>query len=267
MILTVGDYSAAELVVLAHLSGDANMIAAIENNRDLHCTTVNYAYPGKYSYEEILAAHKAPKLGASDRVLKLKKLRDCMKIAIFGMIYGIGPVSLGRQLGFRIIRRRDQRTGRLREECPEAEEVMDRVFTAYPSVKGWIEVVQAYARAHGYITTISGRRRRLPDARGKGSARFRAMRQGPNAAIQGSVFDLIQDAMIRIENDPELRRRGFQLLLQVHDELLGEYPDIPGNKEFIEQRLAEHMSNHVFRMRVAPKATFDSAMNWAAAKG
>lgn len=265
MLLAVGDYTAAELMLLASFSGDAGMLAAIRGGRDLHCSTVAYAYPGQYTYEEVYDAHKNG--GPGPRVAELRMLRSQMKTAIFGIIYGIGPVSLARTLGLRVERVWDERSGRYREVSHEGKAVMDRLHAAYPGIQPWINSVQGQLQRKGYVTTLAGRRRRLPMIHSKiPGLRARAGRQGPNAAIQGSVFDLICAAMIRIEKCPILRACGARMLLQIHDELIIEYPDTPGNRERVESTATAHMNAHMFLLDAPPKAEMHSATNWGEAK-
>ena len=180
------DYSQVELRLMAHFSGDEALIEAFRLGQDVHQATAAKIYG--LPLEEV----------TSD-------MRRRAKTANFGIIYGISAFGLSERLS---IPRR------------EAKELIDGYFASYPGVARYMQSVVEEARERGYVTTLLGRRRLLPDLRSANAVvRGYAERNAINAPLQGSAADLIKLAMIRL--DEELRARGLRsrILLQVHDEL------------------------------------------------
>lgn len=180
------DYSQIELRLLAHLSGDKNLIFAFLSGQDIHAATASRIF-GK-PIEEIT-----------------KDERRRAKTANFGIIYGISAFGLSQQL-----------------DCPraEAKALIDGYFAAFPEVIAYIEAQKEKARQCGYAETLFGRRRYLPDIHsGNGTVRAFAERNAVNAPIQGTAADIIKMAMVRI--DRRLREEGLkaEMIMQVHDEL------------------------------------------------
>lgn len=185
------DYSQIELRVMAHLSGDALMIQAFEDGHDVHAATA--------------AAIFDVETDAVDRTM-----RSQAKVINFGLLYGMGPQRLARETGFTI---------------PEAKDFIERYFASFPTVRDWLDATVESARERGYVETLMGRRRLLPDIDSKNS-RLRSFAENAavNTPVQGSAADIIKLAMLRVED--ALTGAGLQseLLLQVHDELLFEVP-------------------------------------------
>jgi DNA polymerase-1 len=190
-ILVGADYSQVELRLLAHLSGDAELIRRFRNGDDIHTATAAAVF------------HVAPGEVTSEQRRKAKVIN-------FGILYGMSPFGLSRELGI---------------GGKEAKEYIDQYFHRYPGVRDYIEDVKASARKNGYVLTIMGRRRFLRDIDSRNRVlREAAERMAVNTPIQGSAADLIKLAMIRV--DREFRERGMEarLILQVHDELIVEAP-------------------------------------------
>jgi DNA polymerase-1 len=189
--LVAADYSQIELRVLAHLAGDHNLIQAFVDGEDIHRRTASEIF-------------NIP-LDAVDSTW-----RSRAKAVNFGIIYGISDFGLARDTG----------VGRA-----EARDYIDRYYRRYPALQEYFESVVEGARADGYVSTILGRRRPLPDINAKNRMRRQyAERMAMNTAIQGSAADLIKVAMIRIDGAMAERRMESSMILQVHDELIWDAP-------------------------------------------
>jgi DNA polymerase-1 len=185
-ILLSADYSQIELRIMAHLSGDANMISAFNSGYDIHAATAAKIY--KVPIEEV----------TSD-------MRRKAKTANFGIIYGISTFGLSERLNI---------------PRAEAKELIDSYFLTYPDVKKYMDDVIQRAKELGYVETIFGRKRYLSDINSQNSiVRGFAERNAVNAPIQGSAADIIKIAMIRIQSELEKRKLKSKMTLQVHDEL------------------------------------------------
>ncbi len=186
------DYSQIELRVLAHLSGDPALIAAFQNQEDIHRRT-------------------AAEIFGLDPVDVTSQQRSAAKAINFGIVYGISSFGLARGTGI-------SRT--------EAQEYIDRYFQRYSKVKEYLDSTVAEARKQGYVTTILGRRRYLPEINSRNWTRRQfAERMAMNTPVQGSAADLIKLAMLAVEQRIKQEGLRARMLLQVHDELLFEYPD------------------------------------------
>ena len=206
MKLISADYSQVELRVLAHYSQDPTLVAAFRNGEDIHTRTAALLYDVEPS-----------EIGPDER-RKAKTIN-------FGLIYGMGPRKLAQDLAI---------------PMAEAKMFIERYFARFAHIKEFFDSVEESARELGYVTTLSGRRRPLPDMRSRsGQARALAERQAVNTLIQGSAADLIKFAMLAVYGDAELRRLKARLLLQIHDELIVEVPE--ANAEAAAQRLSELM--------------------------
>lgn len=180
------DYSQIELRVMAHLSGDQQMIEAFREGRDIHAATAAKIY--RKPMEEVT-----------------RDERNKAKRANFGIIYGITVFGLAERLDI---------------DRTEAKQLIDGYFETFPQVKEYMEQAKAKAREYGYAETISGRRRYLPDINShNATVRGFAERNAINAPIQGSAADIIKMAMIRIHQRFEEARLRSKMILQVHDEL------------------------------------------------
>ena len=220
------DYSQIELRVMAHLSGDENMIEAFREGHDIHAATAAKIY--KEEMENV----------SRDQRTKAKR-------ANFGIIYGITVFGLAE---------------RLEISRDEAKMLIDGYFETFPKVKEYMEKAKEQARNQGYVETQFHRRRYLADINSANSTvRGFAERNAINAPIQGTAADIIKVAMIRIYN--RFREEGIRskMILQVHDELnFSVYPD---EKEKVEQIVLEEMQN-AFPMQVPLVADCGWGNNW-----
>jgi len=242
--LGVWDYKTLEMRVMAHFSGDKAMRGAIRKKVDLHGFTVSEMGMG-YSIEEVAAAKAKDDEGLplSERETDILRQRVGSKAVGFGLIYGIGEVKLGRQLGLPIVVRVDKK-GRKRETCPEAKKLIGKYFGVFPGVKKFIRDTKAWVHSEGYVQTYLGRFRRLPTIfSGNRQLSTQAERQSVNTIIQGSAADIVKMAMIKCENDPDLQAADARMLLQIHDELMFSVPDHEDIKRDVQERVNHHMEH------------------------
>jgi DNA polymerase I-like protein with 3'-5' exonuclease and polymerase domains len=203
--LVVADYSMMELRVAANLSRDPAMINAFQNDLDLHGWTA--AGQQGVDYADFMARYEA---GDPDAI----KHRFIGKTSNFGLLYGMGAVKFQRLLLV---------DAGVKVSLEESEQLIEDFRTTYPVLRQWKMGVMRYIGRKGYITTLAGRKRRLPEAFSDVEwMKNRAMRMGVNAYVQGSCADIINKAMPEIQH--WFRYFGGSLLLQVHDELVGEVP-------------------------------------------
>ncbi|MFN3885115.1 MAG: DNA polymerase I, partial [Rhodocyclaceae bacterium] len=190
--LVSADYSQIELRIMAHLSGDAGLLAAFAQGEDIHRATAAEVFgitPLEVTAEQRRAA----------------------KAINFGLIYGMSAFGLARQIGV---------------ERATAQAYIERYFARYPGVARYMEETRAKAREQGYVETIFGRRLWLPDIRsGSPGRRQAAERAAINAPMQGTAADLIKLAMIRVQRWLDEEGMQAKLILQVHDELVLEVPE------------------------------------------
>ena len=220
------DYSQIELRVMAHLSQDPNMIEVFREGKDLHAATAANIY-------------KKP----IDEVTRDERTKS--KRANFGIIYGITIFGLAERLDIP----RD-----------EAKMLIDGFFQTFPQVHDYMEKSKEVARQQGYVTTLFGRRRYLPDINSaNATVRGFAERNAINAPIQGTAADIIKVAMIHIFNRFKAEGIKSKMILQVHDELnFSVYPD---EKEKVERIVIEEMQN-AFHMAVPLVADSGFGENW-----
>ena len=220
------DYSQIELRVMAHLSQDPQMIEVFREGKDLHAATAANIY--KKPIEEV----------TRDERTKSKR-------ANFGIIYGITVFGLAERLDIP----RD-----------EAKMLIDGYFQTFPEVHDYMEKSKEIARKQGYVTTLFGRRRYLPDINSANSVvRGFAERNAINAPIQGTAADIIKVAMIHIFQRFKAENIRSKMILQVHDELnFSVYPD---EKEKVERIVIEEMQN-AFHMAVPLVADSGFGDNW-----
>jgi DNA polymerase-1 len=190
--LVSADYSQIELRVLAHISGDSTLVEAFRKGEDIHLRTAAEVF------------HVAPEAVSDDQ-------RRAAKVINFGIVYGMGPSALSRQLAV---------------SYDEAEQYIESYFARYPGVRDYIRSTLEQGRKQGFVSTLLGRRRFMPDLSSpEGGARQFAERTAVNTPIQGTAADLIKAAMVKI--DRRLRESGGSagMILQVHDELILEAPE------------------------------------------
>ena len=220
------DYSQIELRVMAHLSQDPNMIEVFREGKDLHAATAANIY--KKPIEEV----------TRDERTKSKR-------ANFGIIYGITVFGLAERLDIP----RD-----------EAKMLIDGYFATFPEVHDYMEKSKEVARKQGYVTTLFGRRRYLPDINSANSVvRGFAERNAINAPIQGTAADIIKVAMIHIFQRFKAEGIKSKMILQVHDEL--NFSVYPEEKEKVEHIVIEEMQN-AFQMAVPLVADSGFGDNW-----
>ena len=220
------DYSQIELRVMAHLSNDANMIQVFQEGKDLHAATAANIY-------------KKP----IDEVTRDERTKS--KRANFGIIYGITVFGLAERLDIP----RD-----------EAKMLIDGYFDTFPQVHDYMEQSKEVARKQGYVTTLFGRRRYLPDINSANSVvRGFAERNAINAPIQGTAADIIKVAMIHIFQRFKAEGIKSKMILQVHDEL--NFSVLPEEKEKVERIVIEEMQS-AFQMKVPLLADSGFGENW-----
>ena len=223
------DYSQIELRVMAHLSQDPNMIEVFREGKDLHAATAANIYKKPKDLHAATAAniYKKP----IEEVTRDERTKS--KRANFGIIYGITVFGLAERLDIP----RD-----------EAKMLIDGYFQTFPEVHDYMEKSKEVARKQGYVTTLFGRRRYLPDINSANSVvRGFAERNAINAPIQGTAADIIKVAMIHIFQRFKAEGIKSKMILQVHDELnFSVYPD---EKEKVERIVLEEMQN-AFHMSV-----------------
>ena len=220
------DYSQIELRVMAHLSGDEHMIEVFREGKDLHAATAANIY-------------KKP----IDEVTRDERTKS--KRANFGIIYGITVFGLAERLDIP----RD-----------EAKMLIDGYFETFPQVHDYMEQSKEIARRQGYVTTLFGRRRYLPDINSaNATVRGFAERNAINAPIQGTAADIIKVAMIRIYQRFKAEGIKSKMILQVHDEL--NFSVCPEEKEKVRAIVLEEMQN-AFQMRVPLVADSGFGENW-----
>jgi len=220
------DYSQIELRLMAHLSEDPVMIEAFVNDEDIHTATAAKIF--KLNREEVT-----------------REMRGQAKTANFGIIYGISAFGLAQ---------------RMRIPRGEARMLIDGYFETYPGVKEFMDRCINMAREKGYVETMYGRRRFLPDILSRNSVvRGNAERNAINSPIQGSAADLIKIAMIRISEAMEKEGLKSAMILQVHDEL--NFDVLPGEIDQLRAIVKEQMEN-VEELKVPLTIDMGEGANW-----
>lgn len=220
------DYSQIELRVLAHMSGDAGLIEAYHQAQDIHRITASQVFHIPLNEVTSLQRRNA-------------------KAVNFGIVYGISAFGLSEDLSI---------------SRQEALEYIDRYFATYPGVKRFLDGLVAQAREKGYVSTLYGRRRPVPELRSSNfTQRSFGERIAMNSPIQGTAADIMKIAMIRV--DRRLHQEGLRarIILQVHDELLIETPK--EEKETVCRLLREEME-HAASLSVPLEVDVNSGNNW-----
>jgi DNA polymerase-1 len=225
------DYSQIELRVLAHLSGDPVFVEAFRGDGDIHRET-------------------AARIFGRDPAAVTPPMRDRAKTINFGIIYGQGAASLSRQLGV---------------SRGEAEDFIESYFERFAGVRDYLDTMKDTAREKGYVETLLGRRRYIPEIRSRNpGVRGFGERLATNSPIQGTAADLIKLAMIRLHDRLVRSGTGAHMLLQVHDELLFEVPD--EEVEAVSEIVREEMEGAI-RLSVPLKVDLGSGESWYESKG
>ena len=224
--LLSADYSQIDLRVLAHLSQDPGLIAAFAQDEDIHASTASKL------------------LGIPEKEVTSEMRRNA-KTVNFGVIYGMSDYGL------------EQATRLSREE---AAQFIALYFEKYPKVKEYLEGTKEQARKLGYVQTVLGRRRFLPEVNSANRmVREAAERMAINAPVQGSSADIIKIAMINLYREMEKRNLKSKMLLQIHDELLFEVPE--GEVEEMKSLVSKLMPR-AFELRVPVKIDIKLGRNW-----
>jgi DNA polymerase-1 len=230
-LMLSADYSQIELRVLAHLSGDPTLTDAFRRGEDIHARTA------------------AEVLGRSTAEVDAEA-RRLAKVINFGIIYGMGPQRLAGELGISL---------------KEASDYIKRYFERLPGVHTYLEQSLAQARERGWVATMYGRRRYLPELNSpQGGARAQAERIAVNTPLQGTAADLIKLAMIRLNAAIKEQKWSARMVLQVHDELLLELPH--GEREPVAEAARREMEA-VAELRVPLKVDLKWGPNWAELEG
>ena len=205
-LLADADYSQIELRILAHISGDETMRQAFANGEDIHRST-------------------AAKIYNLPPEMVTPQLRSSAKAVNFGIVYGIGAYSLSQDIGVSV---------------KEADQFIKNYLATFPGVKRYMDDTIAFGQEHGYVATLYGRRRALPElASNNRNVRALGERIAMNTPIQGTAADVIKLAMVRVWKRLREEKLAARLILQVHDELIVETP--PEEKEQVARILKEEM--------------------------
>ena len=231
--LISSDYSQIELRVLAHMSGEKTLIEAFSNDRDIHAHTAHLIY--NVPLDAVTAEQ-----------------RRVAKTINFGLIYGMGAQKLAQELTVSL---------------PTAKEFIANYFASLPGLKTFYDRIVHVAKAQGYVLTLGGRRRTLPDlASANNNLSSQASRQAINTSIQGSAADIIKIAMLHVAMDQKLQQMQAKLLLQVHDELVLEVPtDLADEAGQRVAYLMENVTPNGQKLDVALKAEWGVGHSWGEA--
>lgn len=220
------DYSQIELRVLAHLCGDKTLIEAFHDNQDVHRLTASLIY--NVSEQDVV-----------------DNMREVAKRVNFGIIYGQSAYGLSKDLGIFV---------------NQAQDFIDAYFLRYPKVRDFIDAQINKARTEGFVTTLMGRRRYIPEINSKNmSIRQFAERQAVNTPIQGTASDLIKLAMIEISGQIKDKGLKSKMILQIHDELVF---DLPVDELDILTRLVKERMEQVKKLDVPIKIDMKKGKNW-----
>jgi DNA polymerase-1 len=225
-VLMAADYSQIELRIMAHLSDDAGLLAAFAADLDVHCATAAEVFDV-----------------AVDAVTPDQ--RRLAKTINFGLIYGMSPFGLARQLGI---------------DRGAAQKYVDLYFARYPGVKRFMDNTRVQARDNGYVETVYGRRLYLPDIRASNQQlRQAAERSAINAPMQGTAADIIKRAMIGVDAWCRETDTGARIIMQVHDELVLEVRD--SARETVADALREQMAAAA-ELKVPLRIHIGVGLNW-----
>lgn len=225
-VIVSADYSQIELRIMAHLSGDAHLTEAFRQGVDVHAAT-------------------AAKIFGVPVADVTREQRGMAKTANFGIMYGISSFGLAQ---------------RLHLPRAAAKQLIDDYFASFPAIRGFIDGAVAFAREHGYVETLFGRRRYLPDITARNATvRALAERNAVNAPIQGTSADIIKLAMIGVAR--RLREEGLRsrMVLQIHDELL--FDALPEEVPALKALVTDVME-HVIRLSVPLTVECSAGINW-----
>ncbi len=225
-VIASADYSQIELRIMAHLSGDESLLRAFQEGRDVHRATAAEVFG--VELEQVSSEQ-----------------RRYAKVINFGLIYGMSSFGLAKNLGI---------------ETKAAAAYIDRYFQRYPGVKRYMDETVEFAREHGYVETVFGRRLYLVDINGGSGPRKKAAeRQAINAPMQGTAADLIKKAMVAVQAELDARQSQVRVIMQVHDELVFELPE--GASDWVRTEIPRLMAG-VAQLKVPLLAEVGIGPNW-----
>lgn len=204
--LVGGDFSQIEPRVLAFLSGDESMINAYKEGKDLYAIMGSQVY--QLPYEDCREFYPDGTVNAEG-----KHRRTTMKSVLLGIMYERGATAIGEQFN---------------KSAEWAQQLIDNFYKSFPKINQYRLKIENMAETYGYVTTITGRKRRLPDMQLEDKDDYRyqeAHRQSLNSVIQGSSADIMKLSMIAIYNDPRYKALDCHMIITVHDELIMEVPE------------------------------------------
>lgn len=225
------DYSQIELRVLAHISGDQHLIAAFNEDADIHTSTAM----------RVFGIAKPEDVTANDR-------RNA-KAVNFGIVYGISDFGLSNNLGI---------------SRKQAKDYIDTYFQQYPGIKSYMDTVVREAKDKGYVETLFKRRRELPEINSRNfNIRSFAERTAINSPIQGSAADILKIAMINLDKALADGQFESRMLLQVHDEIVLEVPEaeLPAIKALVKETMEAAVA-----LSVPLRADENAGQSWYEAK-
>jgi len=224
-MFVAADYSQIELRVLAHITQDPNLMQAFKEGQDIHAATASQLFGVPIDKVD-------------------KNQRRVAKTTIFGIVYGISAFGLAPRIGA-------SRT--------EAQHLIDELFTRFPGLRDYIDSTLAQGRQDGYVHSLFGRRRYMPELSSGGPRRAAAEREAINAPIQSTAADIMKIAMIRVDEELRRRKLATRMLLQVHDELIFEAPH--AEVDAVVQLVCDRMEG-AHELRVPLKVDVESGPNW-----
>jgi DNA polymerase-1 len=225
-ILISADYSQIELRLVAEIAKEESMMEAFRNGIDIHQATAAKVYG--VALEDVS-----------------REMRSKAKMVNFGIIYSISAFGLSQRLGV---------------PRKEAAELIDNYFKQYPGIRAYMNDTLEFARAHGYVKTMMGRRRYLKDINSRNfTVRGFAEREAINSPVQGSAADLIKLAMIQIHKEMKERQLRSKMTLQVHDELVfdAHIDEVDELKELIARNM-----KHAIKTTVPIDIEIGTGLNW-----
>lgn len=230
-LFLAADYSQIELRVLAHLSEDSVLVDIFRRGHDIHAETADRVF-------------------GENAALSAEERRHRAKIINFSLIYGASAFSLARELG---------------TSNREAQDYIDRYYERFPDVKTYLDGIVEEAAARGYVETMFGRKRQVPELRQPDrAARDAGRRMALNTPIQGTAADIIKKAMIEVRRGLGREKLNTRMVLQVHDELVLEVPE--RERAAVEPIVREAMESVCSGFRVPLKVTLGWGTSWADAK-
>ncbi|GAA6156378.1 DNA polymerase I [Pyruvatibacter sp. HU-CL02332] len=232
-VLISADYSQIELRVLAHMAGIDTLRQAFADGLDIHAMTASEMFNEPIEGMDPMIRRKA-------------------KAINFGIIYGISAFGLANQLSI---------------PRGEAADYIDKYFERFPGIRAYMDETKAYAREHGFVSTLFGRKTHLPEIASKnGAQRSFTERAAINAPIQGSAADIIRRAMIRMPEALEAAKLPARMLLQVHDELIFEVPEKQADKTIkVVRQVMEGAAAPAVNLSVPLVVDANAALSWAEA--